>query len=85
MRTQIQAQQGPYRPVWNTAEADAWSRNFSYVDYVMIICVSRKLKPVSEEMYNDLCGAFTAQMERDLAQPKTPLGDVDEVAGEFGE
>ena len=55
--------------MWNTVEADAWSRGFSYDEYIEYrktlgydgggLCVTA---------YLALCSALTAQMEYDLVE-----------------
>lgn len=53
--------------MWNTVEADAWSRGFSYNEYIEY---SKALGCFGDGLcvtaYLILCSALTAQMEYDL-------------------
>lgn len=50
--------------IWGTAEADAWSRDFGYSDYLRI-CENRNTKPVSAKVYDMLREAFMQAMVDD--------------------
>lgn len=52
--------------VFSSIEADAWSRCFTYEDYVE--CYNRVFpgsSPVAVDVYELLCQAFELQMEHD--------------------
>jgi hypothetical protein len=50
--------------IWGTCEADAYSRDFEYLDYLMI-CNARNTNPVSEAAYRMFCYAFDQAAEDD--------------------
>ncbi len=54
-------------PIWKSAEADAWSRDFSYQDYVQIICPAHKVSPVNEHMYKAMRVMFDTCIEYDMS------------------
>jgi hypothetical protein len=58
---------GRNNPIWSSAEANAWSRDFRYVDYVNTICPAYKVEPVNEHMYKKLRVMFNECMEYDMA------------------
>ena len=52
--------------MWGTVEADAWSRNFSYEDYVNLHRQSGYVcNALCKEAYELICEALEVQLEYD--------------------
>lgn len=50
--------------IWSSVEADAWSRNFGYVDYLHIHNELKiKGEPLDQDGYDALCNLLDNQME----------------------
>lgn len=63
-------------PIWKTAECEAWSRSFSYPDYIQL-AKHMNVSPVDPILYKGLCAAFEAAMEGDMAANPEPVNDED--------
>lgn len=53
--------------IWSSVEAESWSRNFSYEDYLARHNLAQVVsKPLCLQSYLLLCKALEAQMEFDM-------------------
>lgn len=57
--------------IYDTAEFQSWSRDFSYEDYVLT-CQRWHVEPFSETGYKLLCLAFEAEMLIDMGLNISP-------------
>lgn len=68
--------------IWKSVEADAWSRNFGYGDY-LIMCTCHKIEPVTEYTYGRLYQTLQSIMDNDPQMQ--PSDDSEAIVNPYSE